>query len=97
LAHGQAGLGEEGVVGGAERLREGSRLGHRHGGGNGQGEPLVQESQFSLGGPTQQPHYPVPGRERPHLATHLLDYAGTLHTGLVGRYPRRWRVTPGSL
>ena len=53
LAHSQASLGEQSVVGGIEHLGEAARFGHRHGGRDGQGETLVQKGELSLGRPAK--------------------------------------------
>ncbi len=52
FAHGQAGLGEQGVIGGEEHFGEAARLSHRHGGGDGQSEAFVDQGQFGLRRPT---------------------------------------------
>ena len=97
LARRQAGLGEEGVMGGGEDFRQSARLqpvqpiGHRH------GLPFVKHGQLRLAAAPDDRHDTVSDGEAGHARTALDYLAGELEAGNVSGGPGRGRVPAPAL
>jgi hypothetical protein len=92
LAHCQAALREQRVVGRGEHLGEPARLLPGEAGGHGERRPLVDDGQLRLATPADHRHHPVAGAEPLRGRAGRDDLAGQLQARDIGRAARRGRV-----
>ena len=93
----QAGLGEQGVVGGGEHLGEPPGLRPVEPVGHRERHHLGHHHQLGLRAPADQRHHPVADREPRHRRPGRHHLAGELHPRDVLRRPRRGRVEAPAL
>jgi hypothetical protein len=97
LTRTQAGLREEGVVGGREGLHEPARLRVAESGRGRQRVPLVDGDELRLPAAAEEGDDTVAGREVAHRTPGVDDLADALEPGNVGRRARRSRVPSRAL
>jgi len=96
LAHGEAALGEQGVVRRGEHLGEAPGLGPLEAGRHRHQAPLVDGAALGLAATAHHAHHLVAHGEPAGAGADGLDLAGQLEAGHVGRGPWRRRVeAPG--
>ena len=97
VAEAEAGLGEQGVVGGGDDLGEPAGLGPAKLVGDRDGRPLVDHGQLGLPAAADHGHDPVARAEAEDAGANGGDLAGQLQPGDVGRAARRGRVVAPDL
>ena len=90
-------LGEERVIGGAERLGEAPGLVPRNTVGHGHRRPLGDDDQLGLAASSGDGHDPVAEGEAPGARSHSDHLARQLHAGDVGRVPGRCGIEAHAL